>query len=184
MDAYQGYENHIVILDFVATEQVGFLAEMHRLVVALSRARDALYVLANKTAWDQFKKMKRHVSKMLSQLLPYRVQVQEEVTCNYFDPQHFEKQPDAGVNMPDDNADGNANDWAAQPQLEPTSWNEPEASSVEPEAAPTTDPDNIAHFLEVDEPVITHEPAAPVASASSNEAATITEQLGCLGIPF
>ncbi len=87
VDGYQGYQNHIVILDFVMTDQPGFLNEMNRLVVALSRARDGLYVLANKTAWDKFKKnSKRHMSKMVSRLLPYRCFLEEIVTCLYFNP--------------------------------------------------------------------------------------------------
>lgn len=49
VDRYQGYENHIVILNFVVTEAASFLCEMNRLIASLSRARDALYVLENKS---------------------------------------------------------------------------------------------------------------------------------------
>lgn len=75
---------------------------MNRLVVSQSRAQDALYVMANKAAWDKFKKnTEHHKSRMLSQLLPYRVYVNEVVTSPYFNPEQFEQRSAPGVNVPD-----------------------------------------------------------------------------------
>jgi len=53
IDGYQGKENHIIILDWVVTEALGFFKERGRVCVAHSRARDALYVIGNKTELEK-----------------------------------------------------------------------------------------------------------------------------------
>ncbi|KPI39753.1 Intron-binding protein aquarius [Cyphellophora attinorum] len=51
VDKYQGEQNDYVILSLVRTKAVGYLRDVKRLTVALSRARLGLYILGN---WDLF----------------------------------------------------------------------------------------------------------------------------------
>ena len=46
MDRYQGQQNDVIILSLVRTKHVGHLRDVRRLVVAMSRARLGLYILA------------------------------------------------------------------------------------------------------------------------------------------
>ena len=46
MDRYQGQQNDYIILSLVRTKHIGHLRDVRRLVVAMSRARLGLYVLA------------------------------------------------------------------------------------------------------------------------------------------
>ena len=46
MDRYQGQQNDYIILSLVRTKTVGHLRDVRRLVVAMSRARLGLYILA------------------------------------------------------------------------------------------------------------------------------------------
>ena len=46
VDRYQGQQNDYIILSLVRTKHIGHLRDVRRLVVALSRARLGLYVLA------------------------------------------------------------------------------------------------------------------------------------------
>ena len=46
MDRYQGQQNDYIILSLVRTKHVGHLRDVRRLVVAMSRARLGLYILA------------------------------------------------------------------------------------------------------------------------------------------
>ena len=46
VDRYQGQQNDYIILSLVRTKHVGHLRDVRRLVVAMSRARLGLYVLA------------------------------------------------------------------------------------------------------------------------------------------
>ena len=48
VDAFQGFENEVIILDMVITERLGFLQKASRLGVALSRAPLCLYIIGNK----------------------------------------------------------------------------------------------------------------------------------------
>ena len=46
MDRYQGQQNDYIILSLVRTKHVGHLRDVRRLVVAMSRARLGLVILA------------------------------------------------------------------------------------------------------------------------------------------
>ena len=46
VDRYQGQQNDYIILSLVRTRHVGHLRDVRRLVVAMSRARLGLYILA------------------------------------------------------------------------------------------------------------------------------------------
>lgn len=46
VDRYQGQQNDFIILSLVRTKTVGHIRDVRRLVVAMSRARLGLYVLA------------------------------------------------------------------------------------------------------------------------------------------
>ena len=86
VDSYQGKKNSIVILDLVVTQSLGFLSDMNRLVVASSRARDALYVIANKACIDNSNpRAGRFMKRYLSQILPQRYFVaQDDMDCSYY----------------------------------------------------------------------------------------------------
>jgi superfamily I DNA and/or RNA helicase len=56
IDGYLGKENHIIILDWVVAEALSFFKERSRVCVAHSRAKDALYVIGNKTELEKNQK--------------------------------------------------------------------------------------------------------------------------------
>ena len=53
VDKYQGEQNDYVILSLTRTKSVGFLRDIRRLTVALSRARLGLYILGRQELWEQ-----------------------------------------------------------------------------------------------------------------------------------
>ena len=67
VDNYQGEENKIILLSLVRNNgsgDIGFLKEENRVCVALSRAREGLYILgnmndlvSNNIIWPQIKKV-------------------------------------------------------------------------------------------------------------------------------
>jgi hypothetical protein len=65
IDSYQGKENHIIILDWVVTRVLGFFKERSRICAAHSRARDALYVIGNKTEIEKNQKSDMRVFRKL-----------------------------------------------------------------------------------------------------------------------
>ncbi len=52
VDKYQGQQNEIVILSLVRSKHVGHLRDARRLVVAVSRAKRGLYILARQTLFQ------------------------------------------------------------------------------------------------------------------------------------
>ena len=52
VDRYQGEQNDYVILSLVRTERVGYLRDLRRLTVALSRARLGLYILGRRELFE------------------------------------------------------------------------------------------------------------------------------------
>ena len=56
VDGYQGNQNHIIIYDMVVTDKPGFTDEIHRMNIAMSRAREGLVVVGNAGCADQWKK--------------------------------------------------------------------------------------------------------------------------------
>ncbi|GAM88068.1 hypothetical protein ANO11243_060980 [Dothideomycetidae sp. 11243] len=52
VDRYQGEQNEYVILSMVRTERVGYLRDLRRLTVALSRARLGLYILGRRELFE------------------------------------------------------------------------------------------------------------------------------------
>ena len=57
MDRYQGSQNDYVILSLVRTRHVGHLRDVRRLVVAMSRARLGLYVLARVSLFSKCREL-------------------------------------------------------------------------------------------------------------------------------
>lgn len=53
VDKYQGEQNEYVILSLVRTKSVGYLRDIKRITVALSRARLGLYILGSKSLFDE-----------------------------------------------------------------------------------------------------------------------------------
>jgi helicase required for RNAi-mediated heterochromatin assembly 1 len=47
VDGFQGCENNVIILSLVRSRRPGFIADVHRATVALSRARDAMFVFGS-----------------------------------------------------------------------------------------------------------------------------------------
>jgi intron-binding protein aquarius len=52
VDSYRGQQNDFVLLSLVRTSSIGYLRDVHRLIVALSRARLGLYVLCRKELFE------------------------------------------------------------------------------------------------------------------------------------
>jgi superfamily I DNA and/or RNA helicase len=65
IDGYQGKENYIIILDWVVAEALGFFKERSRVCVAHSRAKDALYIISNKTKLEKNQKSDMRVFRKL-----------------------------------------------------------------------------------------------------------------------
>ena len=51
MDKYQGQQNDYIILSLVRTKKIGYLRDIRRFIVSLSRARKGLIILGK---WDLF----------------------------------------------------------------------------------------------------------------------------------
>ena len=51
VDKYQGQQNDCIILSLVRTKKIGYLRDIRRFIVSLSRARQGLYILGK---WDLF----------------------------------------------------------------------------------------------------------------------------------
>ena len=64
IDAYQGREAPIIILTLVNTDVMGFMANPHRLLSGLSRARDSLVVLTAWTSLSVREKFARSLTKL------------------------------------------------------------------------------------------------------------------------
>ena len=58
VDRYQGQQNDYIILSLVRTRHVGHLRDVRRLVVAMSRARLGLYILARVTLFSSCTELK------------------------------------------------------------------------------------------------------------------------------
>jgi intron-binding protein aquarius len=58
VDRYQGEENDYIILSLVRTKSVGYLRDVRRITVALSRARLGFYVLGRQELWEQCLELK------------------------------------------------------------------------------------------------------------------------------
>jgi intron-binding protein aquarius len=52
VDNFRGQQNDYVLLSLVRTSSIGYLRDVHRLIVALSRARLGLYVMCRKELFD------------------------------------------------------------------------------------------------------------------------------------
>ena len=57
MDRYQGSQNDYIILSLVRTRHVGHLRDVRRLVVAMSRARLGLYILARVSLFSKCREL-------------------------------------------------------------------------------------------------------------------------------
>ncbi|KAL1953544.1 hypothetical protein VTO42DRAFT_2621 [Malbranchea cinnamomea] len=59
VDKYQGEQNDYIILSLTRTKTVGYLRDVRRLTVALSRARLGLYILGRRTVFESCFELKR-----------------------------------------------------------------------------------------------------------------------------
>ena len=80
MDSYQGHHPRRI------AQSLRFLRDINRLVVASSRARDAFYVIANKTCIHNSKPQPcRYIKRYLSQILAQQYYITEEqIDCPYY----------------------------------------------------------------------------------------------------
>ncbi|KAJ4994089.1 intron-binding protein aquarius [Stagonosporopsis vannaccii] len=58
VDKYQGEQNDYIILSLVRTKSIGYLRDIRRLTVALSRARLGLYILGRRTVFESVFELK------------------------------------------------------------------------------------------------------------------------------
>ena len=70
VDRYQGSQNDYVILSLVRTRHVGHLRDVRRLVVAMSRARLGLYVLARVSLFSKCRELIPAFTLVSSKLQP------------------------------------------------------------------------------------------------------------------
>ena len=77
VDGYQGNENHIIIYN-VINIKTGFTDELHRMTVAMSRARDGLVVVGKTTCADNWKKTEgRSIKKLIKETKTHHFIVQD-----------------------------------------------------------------------------------------------------------
>lgn len=75
----------MVILDLVMTDKPGFEQEMNRLGVVPSRARDGLYVIANKVYINHITRREgRHLSRHLSAILPLGITIKGDLHSAFY----------------------------------------------------------------------------------------------------
>eukprot|EP00055_Hartaetosiga_balthica_P013350 m.68179 g.68179 ORF g.68179 m.68179 type:complete len:1471 (-) comp8237_c0_seq1:466-4878(-) len=65
VDKFQGSQNDYIILSLVRTAQIGFIRDVRRLIVAMSRARLGLYVLARASLFSTCKELEPVFSRLL-----------------------------------------------------------------------------------------------------------------------
>lgn len=66
VDKYQGEQNDYVILSLVRTKSVGYLRDLRRLTVALSRARLGLYVLGRREVFESSLELRQAFAKLMA----------------------------------------------------------------------------------------------------------------------
>ena len=66
VDRYQGQQNDYIILSLVRTKTVGHLRDVRRLVVAMSRARLGLYILASVSLFQNCFELRPAFSQVLA----------------------------------------------------------------------------------------------------------------------
>lgn len=67
IDGFQGEENRIIILTLVRNEYLGFMAENGRRAVALSRAKDCLYIIGDSETYVKSDTWKFVIEKMIKE---------------------------------------------------------------------------------------------------------------------
>ncbi|EON65364.1 hypothetical protein W97_04602 [Coniosporium apollinis CBS 100218] len=65
VDKYQGEQNDYIILSLVRTTRVGYLRDIRRLTVALSRARLGLYILGRRAVFESCYELKEAFDRLL-----------------------------------------------------------------------------------------------------------------------
>lgn len=66
VDKYQGQQNQYVIVSLVRTKSVGYLRDIRRFIVCLSRARKGLYLLGRKDLFDNCRELSKSMQKFTS----------------------------------------------------------------------------------------------------------------------
>ena len=90
IDKYQGQQNDIILVSLVRTQSVGYMRDIRRMVVTVSRARLGLYMFCNTTLFSKCFELKPIFDQMLrrpcslqlveSECIPCNRQVSDEVT--------------------------------------------------------------------------------------------------------
>lgn len=64
IDKYQGQQNDIILLSLVRTESVGYLRDIRRLIVGLSRAKLGLYIFYHENLFQHYKEFNTAVQSL------------------------------------------------------------------------------------------------------------------------
>ena len=95
VDKYQGEQNDYVILSLTRTRAVGYLRDVRRLTVALSRARLGLYILGRRELFETCYEMKPAMDLLLSRPTRLTLTTGEMFPANRL----LEADPDAATEM-------------------------------------------------------------------------------------
>jgi AAA domain len=87
LDKFQGDQSLIILLDLVATQELGFLADTKRMDVALSRARSLFIMIGNENVIKKFERRHSHVKEAIDVCKHFCtfVQASDCTICNNFD---------------------------------------------------------------------------------------------------
>ena len=107
IDSYQGEENDIILLSLVRSEMPGFVKEVNRICVAISRARHGLYVIGNfsklfihkSKLWRELVKCMKH-REQFATYLPVKCQNHTDVVTDVHRPEDFDIVSDGGCSLP------------------------------------------------------------------------------------
>ncbi|XP_017477675.1 PREDICTED: NFX1-type zinc finger-containing protein 1-like isoform X2 [Rhagoletis zephyria] len=105
VDNFQGEENKIILLSLVRNNEegnIGFLKEENRVCVALSRARDGMYIMGNihnlvmkNTIWPKIKKVLEEEN-AIGNALEFQCQIHHDQITLIQDVKDFQKCPEGG----------------------------------------------------------------------------------------
>ena len=107
IDSYQGEENDIILVSLVRSEMPGFVKEVNRICVAISRARHGLYVIGNfsklfihkSKLWRELVKCMKH-REQFATYLPVKCQNHTDVVTDIHRPEDFDIVSDGGCSLP------------------------------------------------------------------------------------
>ncbi|OAF67546.1 hypothetical protein A3Q56_04718, partial [Intoshia linei] len=91
VDRYQGQQNDYIILSLVKTKYVGHLRDVRRLIVAMSRARLGLYVLANVSTFYECFELRPVLDQLVRKPTDLKLLINEEYPTERLSSKYEEK---------------------------------------------------------------------------------------------